>query len=165
MTGIPLVNSNSVDDINTSIIAIKKGMKSSGETEVNVNVNLPDTAIPVDEVTSGNMHSVTSNAVYQSQKWFYKTISIGASGIYPIALPSGIQNYECLVYEAQRHITYRGIHIAGSGDVIIGCSASQYGALDNSQVTMGNNTIAFGAETVRGNVTIYYRPINLELIN
>lgn len=63
MTGIPLVNSNSVDDINTSIIAIKKEMKSSGETEVNVNVNLPDTAIPVDEVTSGNMHSVTSNAV------------------------------------------------------------------------------------------------------
>ena len=63
MTGIPLVNSNSVNDINTSIIAIKKEMKSSGETEVNVNVNLPDTVIPVDEVTSGNMHSVTSNAV------------------------------------------------------------------------------------------------------
>lgn len=111
------------------------------------------------------MHSVTSNAVYQSQKWFYKTISIGASGTYPITLPSGIQNYECLVYETQRHITYRGIHIAGSGDVYIGCYSSQYGSVDNSQVIMGNNTIAFGAETVRENVTIYYRPINLELIN
>ena len=71
MTGIPLVNTNSVNDINTSIIAIKKEMKSSGETEVNVNVNLPDTAIPVDEVTSGNMHSVTSNAVANAIKKEY----------------------------------------------------------------------------------------------
>ena len=80
MAGIPLVNTNSVNDINTSIIAIKKEMKSSGETEVNVNVNLPDTAIPVDEVTSGNMHSVTSNAVARYIKNLSGTFTVTIDG-------------------------------------------------------------------------------------
>lgn len=66
MAGIPLVNSNDVNDINTSIIAIKKEINSVGNTDVNVTVNLPDSIIPVDEVTSGNMQSVTSNAVYNA---------------------------------------------------------------------------------------------------
>lgn len=64
MAGIPLVNSNSVNDINTSIIAIKKEISSSGNTDVNVTVNLPENSIPVDAVTSGDMHAVTSNAVF-----------------------------------------------------------------------------------------------------
>ena len=81
MTGIPLVNTNSVNDINTSIIAIKKEMKSSGETEVNVNVNLPDTAIPVDEVTSGNMHSVTSNAVAEAMSYSTSEVNTGKKWI------------------------------------------------------------------------------------
>ena len=81
MTGIPLVNTNSVNDINTSIIAIKKEMKSSGETEVNVNVNLPDTAFPVDEVTSGNMHSVTSNAVAKAMSYSTSEVNTGKKWI------------------------------------------------------------------------------------
>lgn len=64
---IPLVNSNSVNDINTSLIAVRKEINSStGATDVNINVNYPENAIPVDEVTSGNMHSVTSNAVAEA---------------------------------------------------------------------------------------------------
>ena len=81
MTGIPLVNTNSVNDINTSIIAIKKEMKNTGETEVNVNVNLPDTAIPVDEVTSGNMHSVTSNAVANAMSYSTSEVNTGKKWI------------------------------------------------------------------------------------
>lgn len=67
---IPLVNSNSVNDINTSLIAVRKEINSStGATDVNINVNYPENAIPVDEVTSGNMHSVTSNAVSKAMSY------------------------------------------------------------------------------------------------
>ena len=90
MTGIPLVNTNSVNDINTSIIAIKKKMKSSGETEVNVNVNLPDTAIPVDEVTSGNMHSVTSNAVANAMSYSTSEINTGKKWIDGNGVPHNV---------------------------------------------------------------------------
>lgn len=93
--GIPLVRNNSVDDINTSIIAIKKelGKGGSGDMgDVNVNVDvkyevtdtvedgnsLPVTSqgvydyvegqgfTPVDEVAINNMKAVTSNAVAES---------------------------------------------------------------------------------------------------
>lgn len=93
--GIPLVRNNSVDDINTSIIAIKKelGKGGSGDMgDVNVNVDvkyevtdtvedgnsLPVTSqgvydyvegqgfTPVDEVAINNMKAVTSNAVAKS---------------------------------------------------------------------------------------------------
>lgn len=66
MAGIPLVNSNDVNDINTSIIAIKKEINSVGNTEVNVTLNMPENSIPVDTVASGNMHAVTSNAVAEA---------------------------------------------------------------------------------------------------
>jgi hypothetical protein len=97
--GIPLVRNNSVDDINTSIIAIKKelGKGGSGDMgDVNVNVDvkyevtdtvedgnsLPVTSqgvydyvegqgfIPVDEVVINNMKAVTSNAVAKSLSYF-----------------------------------------------------------------------------------------------
>ena len=86
---IPLVRNNTKDAINTSIIAIKKnlerinsllGLVDSSEpdlsglatkqeledavTEINNTIDEVETSLqPVDTVTSGDMHSVTSNAV------------------------------------------------------------------------------------------------------
>lgn len=86
---IPLVQNNEKDSINTSIIAIKKnlerinsflGLADSSEpdlsglatkqeledavTEINNTIDEVETSLqPVDTVTSGDMHSVTSNAV------------------------------------------------------------------------------------------------------
>ena len=113
MTGIPLVNSNSVNDINTSIIAIKKEMKSSGETEVNVNVNLPDTAIPVDEVTSSNMHSVTSNAVANARSYLTSEINTGKTWI------NGKPIYKRVWYKANGWDSYDIVDYIDNCDVII----------------------------------------------
>ena len=80
---IPLVRNNTKDAINTSIIAIKKNLErinsilglmsglatkqelENAVTEINDTIDEVETSLqPVDTVTSGNMHSVTSNAVY-----------------------------------------------------------------------------------------------------
>jgi hypothetical protein len=79
MAGIPLVNSNSVNDINTSIIAIKKEISSTGNTDVNVTVNLPENSIPVDTVADGDMHAVTSNAVALAISNYIKSVAVSAS--------------------------------------------------------------------------------------
>ena len=81
MAGIPLVNSNSVNDINTSIIAIKKEISSTGNTDVNVTVNLPENSIPVDTVTSGDMHAVTSNAVSRAMSYSTEEVNTGKKWI------------------------------------------------------------------------------------
>ena len=75
---IPLVQNNEKDAINTSIIAIKRNIERinnllglSGSEEIDTSIfatkeeldALEQALQPVDEVTSGNMHSVTSNAV------------------------------------------------------------------------------------------------------
>ena len=78
---IPLVQNNEKDSINTSIIAIKRqierinmllGLSNSEEidtskfaTKEELQQAVTDLQ-PVDTVTSGNMHSVTSNAVAQA---------------------------------------------------------------------------------------------------
>lgn len=88
MNTIPLVKGNTQEEINTSLIALKKALdemnSSSGKTDASVqsqikqinelitNINSHLDTIdeqitglqPVNSVTSGNMHSVTSNAVY-----------------------------------------------------------------------------------------------------
>ena len=62
MNDIPLVRTNNVDDINTSLIAVKKTISEKGDIrEVNVDVSVHTDA--VDEVTFGEMSPVTSNAV------------------------------------------------------------------------------------------------------
>jgi hypothetical protein len=107
--GIPLVRNNSVDDINTSIIAIKKelGKGGSGDMgDVNVNVDvkyevtdtvedgnsLPVTSqgvydyvegqgfTPVDEVEKNNMKAITSNAVANSLS--YSTTEQKTGGVW-----------------------------------------------------------------------------------
>jgi hypothetical protein len=90
---IPLVQKADKDAINTSIIAIKRnierinmllGLVDSGSpdlsglatkqeledtvTEINNTIDEVETSLqPVDTVTSGNMHSVTSNAVFKNK--------------------------------------------------------------------------------------------------
>ena len=81
---IPLVQENTKDAINTSIIAIKRnierinsllGLTSSEETDTSIfatkeELEALETALqPVDEVTVDNMHSVTSNAVAVAMKY------------------------------------------------------------------------------------------------
>lgn len=108
--GIPLVRSNSVDDINTSLIAIRRAMRNSSEGgdmgDVNVNVDvkyevtdtvedgnsLPVTSqgvydyvegqgfTPVDEVEKNNMKAVTSNAVAKSLS--YSTTEQKTGGVW-----------------------------------------------------------------------------------
>lgn len=78
---IPLINEVNKNDINTSIIAIKKDLERINTLLGLNNTEEIDTSIfatkeeleqaktdlaPVDTVTSGNMHSVTSNAVYNA---------------------------------------------------------------------------------------------------
>lgn len=80
MNTIPLVKGNTQEEINTSLIALKKALdemnSSSSKTDASVqsqikqinelidtiNEQITDLQ-PVDSVTSGNMQSVTSNAV------------------------------------------------------------------------------------------------------
>ena len=84
---IPLVQNNEKDSINTSIIAIKRnierinmllGLSNSEEIDTSEFVKKSDI---VDEVTVGNMQSVTSNAVakYTSSE----TIEVTYSGTNP----------------------------------------------------------------------------------
>jgi hypothetical protein len=94
---IPLVQKAEKDDINTSIIAIKRnierinmllGLVDSGSPDLSglaTKQELEDAITqvetdlaPVDEVTSGNMHSVTSGAVY-SALLLLKTVSRGGT--------------------------------------------------------------------------------------
>jgi hypothetical protein len=113
---IPLVRNNTKDAINTSIIAIKKnlerinsllGLADSSEpdlsglatkqeledavTEINNTIDEVETSLqPVDTVTSGNMHSVTSNAVNEA----VSTINTKIDDIYHQGVKYGSQ-YDC----------------------------------------------------------------------
>lgn len=73
---IPLINSNSKQDINTSLIAIRNAInelarvkESESVEDLQRQINIINQQIvnlqPVDTVASGNLHSVTSNAVAQ----------------------------------------------------------------------------------------------------
>ena len=90
---IPLIQKPEKDDINTSIIAIKRNIERINMLLGLVDNDSPDLSgfatkqelqdavtelQPVDEVTSGNMHSVTSNAVAEVTT---KIISWKQSGI------------------------------------------------------------------------------------
>jgi hypothetical protein len=96
---IPLVQNNEKDSINTSIIAIKRnierinmllGLVDSGSPDLSglaTKQELEDAITqvetdlaPVDEVTVGNMQSVTSNAVYNKIKYTYDTNFLVTSG-------------------------------------------------------------------------------------
>ena len=96
---IPLVKNNEKDSINTSIIAIKRnierinmllGLVDSGSPDLSglaTKQELQDAITqvetdlaPVDEVTSGNMQSVTSNAVSKALSFSETPIKVGKFG-------------------------------------------------------------------------------------
>lgn len=86
MSGIPLVQDNEKDSINTSIIAIKRalerinqllGLSDGGGSDPDLSglatkqelQDAVNSLQPVDEVTLNNMQSVTSNAVARANTW------------------------------------------------------------------------------------------------
>ena len=80
---IPLVQNNEKDSINTSIIAIKRnierinmllGLSNSEEIDTSEFVKKSDI---VDEVTVGNMHSVSSNAVAKALSYSTEEVFTG----------------------------------------------------------------------------------------
>jgi hypothetical protein len=101
---IPLVQKAEKDDINTSIIAIKRnierinmllGLVDSGGSDPDLSelatkqeledaiTQVETDLAPVDEVTSGNMQSVTSNAVAEACPRFVDYSTLLHSGIQP----------------------------------------------------------------------------------
>ena len=94
MNTIPLVKGNTQEEINTSLIALKKALdemnSSSSKTDAsvqsqikqinelieNINTQIEDLQ-PVDTVTSGNMHSVTSNAVSRATSYSTDEVDTG----------------------------------------------------------------------------------------
>jgi hypothetical protein len=105
MNTIPLVKGNTQEEINTSLIALKKALdemnSSSGKTDASVQsqikqINELITSInshldtidgqitdlqPVDSVTSGNMQSVTSNAVSRAMSYSTSEVNTGKTWI------------------------------------------------------------------------------------
>jgi hypothetical protein len=105
MNTIPLVKGNTQEEINTSLIALKKALdemnSSSGKTDASVQsqikqINELITSInshldtidgqitdlqPVDSVTSGNMQSVTSNAVSRAMSYSTSEVNTGKKWI------------------------------------------------------------------------------------
>ena len=136
---IPLVRNNTKDAINTSIIAIKKNLErinsllglmdnsdpdlsglatkqelENAVTEINNTIDEVETSLqPVDTVTSGNMQSVTSNAVFNEIANLFK-LSFGelpndannASGKGNLCLyagqtnPRNLLNYPSITYSS-----------------------------------------------------------------
>jgi hypothetical protein len=149
---IPLVQNNEKDSINTSIIAIKRnierinmllGLVDSGSPDLSglaTKQELEDAITqvetdltPVDEVTSGNMQSVTSNAVSEELDNF-KNITIYKwwgtlkdNGSAQITLPEGytwlyinthVLNIELILFSFYESNIYTLRRIAGNSTSI-----------------------------------------------
>ena len=98
MNTIPLVKGNTQEEINTSLIALKKALdemnSSSSKTDAsvqsqikqinelieNINTQIEDLQ-PVNSVTSGNMQSVTSNAVSRAMSYSTSEVNTGKKWI------------------------------------------------------------------------------------
>lgn len=114
---IPLVQENTKDAINTSIIAIKRNIERinnllglSGSEEINTSIfatkeelDALETALqPVNEVTSGNMQSVTSGAVASAlENYCTKNMGIFSAYFTPQQVndPSWLANYVHTVFD------------------------------------------------------------------
>ena len=116
MNTIPLVKGNTQEEINTSLIALKKALdemnSSSSKTDASVqsqikqinelitNINSHLDTIdgqitdlqPVNSVTSGNMHSVTSNAVAQALSGLIKVKKVTLNNV--VLNQNGVLNIE-----------------------------------------------------------------------
>lgn len=135
MNSIPLVKGNTPQEINTSIIALRKALNniSGGSDEsiqeqiqqINNMIEIINSEIaelqPVDLVQSGNMNSVTSNAVYQELLNYDKYAEIktdGADKIFRIGWTQQRQNWQSFT-----NIRLRGGRVDGwygEGHLFIG---------------------------------------------
>ena len=159
---IPLVQNNEKDSINTSIIAIKRnierinmllGLSNSEEidtskfaTKEELQQAVTDLQ-PVDEVTSGNMHSVTSNAVAETLSNYslkYKRITgiTNANGVL-WAGNSNIVGNECFVFSnCVSHTDYMVITgYGGVNGVWLKIANYDYTAIINTTVSL--DTLCF----------------------
>ena len=92
MNSIPLVRNNSVNDINTSLIALRKVLRELTETTSDVNKEIEKYVLKSDVVNvveSGNDNPVTSGAVYDKVTDTINSLdvsSVGGSGKYISAI-------------------------------------------------------------------------------
>ena len=92
MNSIPLVRNNSVNDINTSLIALRKVLRELTETTSDVNKKIEKYVLKSDVVNvveSGNDNPVTSGAVYDKVTDTINSLdvsSVGGSGKYISAI-------------------------------------------------------------------------------
>ena len=91
-------------------------------------------------------------------KWSINTKQVTAGAAISTPAPYGY-DYEVLVYEKQRRVTYKGIHKFNSGNIDIGCYSTQFGSVDNSYVLLQDNAVMYISESVVGNITFAIRQI------
>jgi hypothetical protein len=91
-------------------------------------------------------------------KWSINTQQVTAGTTISNLVPYGY-DYEVLVYEKQRRITYKGIHKFNGGDIELGCYSTQFGAVDNSYVLLRDDAVLYISESVAGNITFAIRQI------
>jgi len=154
---IPLVQKAEKDDINTSIIAIKRnierinmllGLVDSGGSDPDLSglatkqelQDAVESLQPVDEVTVGNMQSVTSNAVaeYSNKIIKYKdvtftSLSISAQGYADVRgyVPSGMNNFLfALLWDFGSTSSSDALGINAAGTYVFGTANSTISRLE-----------------------------------
>lgn len=113
MNDVPLVKDNKINDINTSIIAIKKQLKQLNEAVGLIDIpDMPNLSLyikksdVVNTVTSGDMHPVTSNAVARNNVHAIKDYWCDDINN-PIDVLSTIESYGDLIPSMSEEITIR----------------------------------------------------------
>ena len=176
---IPLVQNNEKDSINISIIAIKKnlerinsllGLADSSEpdlsglatkqeledavTEINNTIDEVETSLqPIDTVTSGNMHSVTSNAV--ASLLVYEEYEVNLSYNAGAIGSRGNQARVDVTKNGYTPISFEIVYITDSAKVIPLC----FCANNINQLIVNSYRTTTNAETVLGRVRVTYRKI------
>ena len=182
---IPLVQNNEKDSINTSIIAIKRnierinmllGLVDSGSPDLSglaTKQELEDAVNslqPVDEVTSGNMQSVTSNAVAEAVGTYYQSgsYSYTEDGV-KMLLPAYVSSSSTslvfmlpIIHDSDKTVTFTNIGLAcrtglggyveGSGvrKINMSCKERRYGLAKCNNLCKCNKQYWL--------CCIYYRP-------
>ena len=160
---IPLVQNNEKDSINTSIIAIKRnierinmllGLSNSEEIDTSEFVKKSDI---VDEVTVGNMHSVSSNAVakalsYSTEEVFTGKYWIDGKKIYRKVFANlPVVNDTVLVTGVSNLIQVGGYYISGAY-AKIALPYGSPGSITSAYIKNGETQIRI---TTNQSVTVY----------
>lgn len=141
---IPLVNSNNVNDINTSLIAIKKEINAAGNSEVNINVNYNVT----EEVTSGVHMPVTSDGVYNAistEASSRDTAITTAINALDVSSVGGSGKYIQSISESNGKI------VATAADVVDSVTVNNMNSVSSNAVA---NYVKHYNKTISGNINI-----------